>query len=127
VAVAYFRSDTLTGIRTPLCWTQLGMGRMGQTHASEVHGQHVAPSTSSASLAATESTNRPLTWLAQRDATQLQLTRTSTDMLLKLFGRHSNLFRGDGQAAADARLYEASSKARRISLEGQGGLLQYLP
>jgi hypothetical protein len=23
VAVAYFRSDTLTGIRTPLCWTQL--------------------------------------------------------------------------------------------------------
>jgi hypothetical protein len=38
-------------------------------------------------------------------ATQLQLTRTSTDMLLKLFGRHSNLFRGDGQAAADARLY----------------------
>jgi hypothetical protein len=35
MGVAYFGSDTLTGIRTPLCWTQLPTRRQELVHAVE--------------------------------------------------------------------------------------------
>jgi len=43
MAVAYLRSDTLTGIRTPPCRTQLGLTGQGMIPSNQIAAQQTPP------------------------------------------------------------------------------------